>query len=61
MLCIEVSVIMVLVSVPIVPVVVSVLIVLEESVELELVPLLQAASVPIAKTINSFFMCLCFL
>jgi hypothetical protein len=35
-------------------------VVLVESVVLELEPLLHAAKTPIAKTINSFFICLCF-
>jgi hypothetical protein len=52
--------IMLLVSGAMVPIPVSVLIVLVVSVVVELVPLLQAANVPIAKTINSFFICVCF-
>ena len=54
MLCIDVSIIVLLVSGAIVPIPVSV-VVLVESEEVELDPLLQAANVPIAKTINSFF------
>jgi hypothetical protein len=60
-MCEDVSVIMLLpVSAGIV-LMVSVPIVLVESVVVELVPLLQAANAPIAKTINSFFICVFFL
>ena len=58
-MCEDVSVIMLLVSAGML-LIVSVPIVLVESVVVELVPLLQAANAPIAKTINSFFICVYF-
>jgi len=59
MLCIDVSIIVLVVSGAIVPIPVSTIVLVESSVVV-LVPLLQAANAPIAKTINSFFICVYF-